>query len=136
MKPLREHAIDHALRGWHVFPLKPKSEEPLFADGLEIASSDLQQVKNWWDQYPDANIGIACEASRIVVLDIFGGDGLNSITRHIGSTQSPETLMVETGIGYHAYYSCGKVPIQAVPQPGVTHFCPRRLAGGDITSWF
>ena len=44
--------------GWAVFPLKPGGKTPLTPNGFKDATTDLTQVRAWWQQWPDANIGL------------------------------------------------------------------------------
>jgi len=102
---LRDRAIDYALRGWAVFPLKPRGKVPLTEHGFKDASSSPHQVKVWWDEFPDANIGIACGASGLLVSDIDGEAGEASIASlpiMVGDPRPPE---VATGRGRHLYFS-------------------------------
>ena len=74
-------ALQHAARGWHVFPLKPKDKKPVISKaaggkGFYDATLDAEQIKAWWTQYPTANVGIACGASDLYVADC--DHGLNS----------------------------------------------------------
>ena len=55
---------------WRVFPLAPMSKKPLKGSaGFLEASNDPEQVRRWWTAAPHANIGLACKASGLVVLD-------------------------------------------------------------------
>lgn len=57
--------------GWAVFPLKPGEKTPLTANGFKDATVDLTQILQWWQKWPDANIGIATGAvSGFWVVDI------------------------------------------------------------------
>jgi len=67
-------ALEYAARGWHVFPLLAgcKGSEPgahLLKNGHLGASSDPATVRQWWTQWPDANIGMSLAASGLVALD-------------------------------------------------------------------
>lgn len=62
-------ALDLASRGFHVFPLKPRDKWPIVAGGFKAATRDPEQIALWWKRNPDANIGIACEASGLCVMD-------------------------------------------------------------------
>jgi Bifunctional DNA primase/polymerase, N-terminal/AAA domain len=64
-----EAALDLARRGFHVFPLKPRDKCPIVAGGFKAAMRDPEQIALWWKRNPDANIGIACEASGLCVMD-------------------------------------------------------------------
>lgn len=62
-------ALDLASRGFHVFPLKPRDKMPAVAGGFKAATRDPEQIALWWKRNPDGNIGIACEASALCVVD-------------------------------------------------------------------
>lgn len=42
---------------WPVFPLKPGDKRPATQHGFHDATRDLEQIRAWWTQMPDANIG-------------------------------------------------------------------------------
>jgi len=69
---LRASAIWYAQKyGWAVFPLKPREKTPQTSNGFKDATKDLTQILQWWQRWPDANIGIATGAiSGFWVLDI------------------------------------------------------------------
>jgi hypothetical protein len=60
-------ALAYAARGWPVLPLRgkvPRIRKAAGGSGVHDATTDLEQIKQWWTKWPDANIGIACgEAS-------------------------------------------------------------------------
>jgi hypothetical protein len=63
-------ALTYAALGWHVFPLKPDTKDGHYlSDGHRGASNDLEQVAQWWGQYPDANIGLNLAASGLIAVD-------------------------------------------------------------------
>lgn len=74
---LLEPALDHARRGWKIFPLHndTKGQRPngrsghLLSDGFKGASCDPRQIETWWSQWPDANIGLSLAASGLVAID-------------------------------------------------------------------
>ena len=117
-----ESVIEAALRyitlGWKVFPLhslrngactcgNPEctspGKHPRTTHRLKDATTDPEQVHAWWEQWPDANIGIAPGAeSGLVVVDVD--------PRHRGTLEAlgdlPPTLTVRTGGGgWHLYSS-------------------------------
>src|SRR5438128_8720192 len=66
---LAQAACDYATRGWAVLPCRGKV--PITPHGFKNATLDLAQIRLWWGQWPDANIGIATgTVSGLVVLDI------------------------------------------------------------------
>jgi hypothetical protein len=52
-----------------VFPCAPRRKEPLTAHGHLDATTDLDTIERWGRLWPDANVGLACAASQIAVLD-------------------------------------------------------------------
>jgi hypothetical protein len=62
--------LDYAKRGWHVFPLKPRDKRPLTPNGFHDATDQVDEVVRWWQQFPQANIGLAPGASELVVFDL------------------------------------------------------------------
>jgi putative DNA primase/helicase len=69
-KPLLYYALRYASRyGWRVFPLNGK--EPRTRDGFLSATTDAQQIRDWWMRWPTSNIGIACDSEHgPLVIDI------------------------------------------------------------------
>lgn len=63
-------AVALAERGYFVFPCKERGKEPLTSSGFKEATRDERQILTWWSRWPNANIGVACGASGIAVLDI------------------------------------------------------------------
>lgn len=116
-KSVVDAALIYSTLGWKVFPLhslrdgactcgNPEctslGKHPRTAHGLKDATTDAEQIRFWWEQWPDANIGIATGAeSRLVVVDID--------PRHGGTLEAlgdlPPTVAVRTGgDGWHLYF--------------------------------
>lgn len=77
---LLDAALRYAAIGIAVFPCRPRGKEPMIEHGLHAASKDPEQIKAWWRQFPNANIGgVLGEASGIFALDIDGPEGRASI---------------------------------------------------------
>jgi KaiC/GvpD/RAD55 family RecA-like ATPase len=116
--PLHTGALELAQRGWYVFPLEPGGKRPLATlvrHGKDDATLDETVINNWWFQYPNANIGIACEPSGLVVLDVDVNDyvdaqGIKQTKKGWESLAEikkdlAETLIAQTaGGGVHIYY--------------------------------
>lgn len=60
----------YTLRGWWVFPLKPRSKEPLTRHGVLDASNEAAVVAAWWREWPESNIGLDVHRSGLVVIDL------------------------------------------------------------------
>lgn len=67
---LLQAAERYAKSGWYLFPLKPRDKKPITTHGLDDASNDLDTIRRWWTQTPQANIGLNCGKSGLVVIDL------------------------------------------------------------------
>jgi hypothetical protein len=106
MSELAAAAVVYARRGWHVFPLVPKRKTPLTRHGLLEASRDVRLVAGLWAEQPRANIGIACEPSGLLVVDVDGDQAVSEWTRLAGSGEGHgRTLTARTGGGFHVYFA-------------------------------
>lgn len=60
------------------YDCRSPGKHPIITHGFKDASIEPQQIRTWWERWPDANIGIATGAlSGLVVVDIDprnGGD--------------------------------------------------------------
>jgi hypothetical protein len=56
-------ALRYARQGWQVFPLNGKVPFP-DTHGWHDATTNARQIKRWWKQWPDANIGGACSSEH------------------------------------------------------------------------
>lgn len=100
-------ALWYASQGVEVFPLKPRSKKPLpGSDGFKSATTDETQIRDWWSQWPNANIG-GHPGARQVVLDVDGQDhgGVDGF-ESLQGLELPETLKACTGSGgEHHWFS-------------------------------
>ncbi|OEJ21068.1 bifunctional DNA primase/polymerase [Streptomyces subrutilus] len=126
-----------AARGLAVFPLEPGGRRPA-CSGWQLAATPAPAS---WPA--GANIGVACRASGVVVLDLDvknGDDGLGTfswwLARH--REQWPNTLTVATPSGgRHVYYRApaGHVVVSSSGGatrlgPGIDVRAPGRRTGG------
>ena len=83
IKPTGSTFLDHALayraRGWFVFPLKTGTKQPITKHGFKDASNDPEVIRAWWGKTPRANIGLDCGRSGVIVIDVDGDEGLNTL---------------------------------------------------------
>jgi hypothetical protein len=63
-------ALEYAVRGWYVFPVKQEAKIPLTSKGHKDATTDPEQITKWWAQNPHANIGLSLEHSDLVGVDV------------------------------------------------------------------
>lgn len=66
---------------WALFPVDPRDKKPHQTGGLKdngepyrlrwgsCATHDERILRQWWRQWPNANIGLACKRSGLVVID-------------------------------------------------------------------
>jgi hypothetical protein len=62
-------AISLARFGWPVFPCQPGGKAPCTLNGVKGATTDLKQVEQWWNSWPNANVGLATGGAGPGVLD-------------------------------------------------------------------
>jgi Bifunctional DNA primase/polymerase, N-terminal len=97
---------------WPVFPLRGK--EPLTSRGFYDATRQEAQVRQWWQTWPDANIGMPTgEGSGVVVLDVDAEHGgfasLSAMQERPGYEPLPATRKaISGGGGLHLYYAYPK----------------------------
>lgn len=96
---LRDAAMAHAQAGYPVIPLKAGQKGRRTPKGTQ-ASCDPAVVRRWWTSMPDSNIGIVLDHLPIVVLDVDGPNGRDSLARLLalaGLDHLPDTYTVTTG---------------------------------------
>ena len=64
-----EWALHWAARGHRVFPLVPNDNSPAIYDNLNRATTDPEQIRQWWSHNPDYNIGAVPNGQVVVDLD-------------------------------------------------------------------
>ena len=95
---LLQAALDYAASGKPVFPCRVKDKAPLVPGGFKAASKDPEQLRLWWNKWPDALIGMPTgKTTGVFVFDIDvdtarGIDGENSLSALIAQYGDlPET---------------------------------------------
>lgn len=106
--PLARAAVAYAERfGWPVFPVTPRSKTPLTRHGYKDATTDLDQIKQWWDDHPEANIGLACDKAGFAVADVDtrggGHDTLDALEAEHGNLPATVEALTSDG-GRHLYF--------------------------------
>lgn len=85
---------------WPVFPCNGK--KPLTPNGFKDASTEPDQIREWWEKHPDANIGIPTGSESLIdVLDIDPRNGGDGSLEDLESKHSklPDTVEQLTGGG-------------------------------------
>lgn len=113
-------ALWYARSGIHVLPLhsigdhgqctcgkpdcKYTGKHPRTNKGVWDATTDPAQIRRWWRQWPNANIGISCGPSGLIILDLdeykraYAGDGL------LGDADLDTVTVITGGGGRHVWY--------------------------------
>jgi Bifunctional DNA primase/polymerase, N-terminal/Primase C terminal 1 (PriCT-1) len=114
---LYRSALTYAKKfNWPVFPIhsivngqctckkdcNSPGKHPVTAKGFHAATTDLSQIKKWWTEHPEANIGIPTgEKSGFIAVDIDprhgGNESFKDLTDKYG--ELPETIEAITGGG-------------------------------------
>lgn len=98
-RPMLDLALWYASQGVAVFPVKPKDKTPLIGAWQKKATCDETQIRDWWTQYPQANIGGHPRDDQVVLdvdgVDHGGDDGFESVEGY----DLPETFKCYTGSG-------------------------------------
>lgn len=72
ISPLLEAALFYADLGYPVFPCRSGTKKPITEHGLKDASTDSDQVEEWWTEHPEANVAICTDG--MAVIDVDGSD--------------------------------------------------------------
>jgi putative DNA primase/helicase len=110
-------ALEYAKRGWAVIPLhhplndgqcscrndtcKAVGKHPRFGGWKENATTDEQTIREYFTQWPDANVGIVTgKISNLMILDVDGEEGRKSLSElEERNGPLPETFTAITGGG-------------------------------------
>jgi hypothetical protein len=128
LKPVRNELLESALTladlGISVIPLYwpekgqcacPKgancvspAKHPLTMNGLKDASKDPEQITQWWDRYPNANIGLVT-GDEIDVIDVDGAiPAYQQLIEDMGAPEHVATVLTGRGDGgLHIYCTPG-----------------------------
>ena len=107
-RSLGEAAMTYARAGWPVHPLACRGKAPITPHGVKEATNDPRRVEAWWQQWPEANIGLAIPAGFLVV-DIDAPEALGPLQAE--DLTLPTTASATTGRGEHLWYSTGGASI-------------------------
>ena len=134
-----EAAIAYADKDYAVFPLHhmisndcscgkrqcAKGKHPRITKWQERATTDKTTIKEWWNKWPDANIGIATgQKSNLVIIDIDPRNGGDKSLQYLidsydAFNTSLKTQIVSTGgNGTHFYYSID-MPFKSTKKHGL-----------------
>jgi hypothetical protein len=92
--------------GWHVLPLQPPErggKTPLVRNGEHDASCDERVIRAWFARWPGCNVGIATGPSKLLVVDVDGVAGADSLHRLEHAHGEIVGMRATTGRGEHLY---------------------------------
>lgn len=126
---LRPSALWYARQGWPVFPLAPNSKVPATQHGVKDATTNKEQIVNWWSQ-ADYNIGLATGV-MFDVIDVDGEVGIQSFAALPEEVVPTVHGRVSTPRGFHLY-----VPVneQSGNKAGIRPGIDYRGKGGYVVS--
>jgi hypothetical protein len=110
MTTTKEAAHAYAARGWHVFPTIPGTKLPATARGFKDATTDVDQICEWWDERPDYGVAIALGASGLFAVDI-------EVPDHEWVERMPETWSQFTASGGWHFLLCQPDGWEVPPVP-------------------
>ena len=150
---LKAAALAHVKNGFYVIPLVENSKRPLISDWQNRATTNPLQIDSWWTEHPNANIGIACEVSNLIVIDLDtskgavpyspwnelgaknGEDVFKEICRKAGDSQIFETYSVKTPSGgKHLYFYDQNIAIKQGTEVNGWWRVDTRSKGGYIVA--
>jgi len=103
---LLDAALSYARAGYRVFPLEPDGKRPTIKAWPERATTNDAQIREWWRERPNANIGVAT-GGELLVIDVDtknGKQGLRSLELLETLFDVPQGLRVRTPSGgWHIY---------------------------------
>ena len=118
---LLEAALQYHALGLHPVPLEPRGKRPRVEwKDYQETQPTADQVRAWWAQQPDANIGLVLGRGTFA-LDIDGAAGwaaLEAADVKVHELMTATSAMVATGKGHHLYYT-GRVPDRVAVLPSV-----------------
>jgi len=105
-----KQAVRYANHGLKVHPLKPGEKVPLLPRWQKRATDNKEKVEGWFKQFgrdgQEPNIGIATgHGSGVVVLDVDGEKGEQSLEDLTQGKSLPPTVLCLTPNGKHYYFA-------------------------------
>jgi hypothetical protein len=140
MSGMLAHALSYAAAGFPVIPLhspvggrcdcrrdcESPAKHPRTAHGLSGASTDPDQIRRWWEMWPEANVGLAIPDGYVVV-DVDVAEAGTVTAGH----ELPPTALAKTGRGWHFLY---RTPTSVRPAVGVLDHVDLRGPGSYIVA--
>jgi bifunctional DNA primase/polymerase-like protein/AAA domain-containing protein/primase-like protein len=104
---LVELALEYAaFLGWPVFPCK-RDKTPYTRHGFKDATTDQEQIRRWWERWPEASIGLPTGlASGVYVVDVDKSHDGTASWQDLESRHGDVLTMVSRtgGGGWHLFF--------------------------------
>lgn len=127
---LANAALWYATNNMRIFPITPMKKNPPLVKWGTQATSDIEQVKAWWQKWPTANIGLVC-GETFDVIDLDGFDAIQQFNTMPPHLQPPILASVKTPRGRHIFIK--PEPALSV-QVGMLEGWDYRGAGGYVVA--
>lgn len=121
---------------------KPKEigKAPMLGNKYQDVEVTEDKIEQWWDQWPEANIGILLEPSNLLVVDLDGEEALKE-----GERRLPFGPTIKTGNGEHRWFACPGIHTRTthrgqsksidILSSGYAVAPPSRHRNGNIYTW-
>ena len=127
-------ALHYAAEGFAVLPIWPNAKNPLTPNGFKDATTNHQQINEWWTRWPTANVAIHTKDLLVLDIDVKNGidgyDSFDELEAEYGELPTTRTQETPSG-GLHMIFRTTGVTIPSVtncPRPGIDV----RAVGGYI----
>jgi hypothetical protein len=125
-----------ARMGYVIFPIEAGSKVPLVKWSLNSTCNPVV-VRDWWETFPDDNIGINCGLSGLLVVDLDSREALLAFNRlwthhEQGDVSLSGAPVIRTPRGWHLYFNvpAGDYAIRNSAGAGIDI----RAAGGMVVA--
>ncbi len=129
------HALAYAEQGWPVFPCNSK-KRPMVGEGVNDATTNRSKIKEWWERWPNANIGMAAGQAGFLIIDVDPGADYDELRRRVEGL--PETKLKQRTPrgGEHLFYALGQGEIvptsKGSDKSGLCQYVDVRSDGGYV----
>lgn len=140
---LGDWALEYARHGFAVFPLAEGSKvPPKGKHGKSDATTDEDQIRQWWEENPRYNIGIATgyKSHGLVVIDVDvnpakNKQGAKSLAEWVAEHgEFPPTCVAISGSGGLHFYYRSNIKFKSTDNVGGTIHIDQEGEGGSIVA--
>ena len=103
MTNMKQAALTYAEKGWAIFPVK-RDKTPYTANGVMDATTNLEQIDEWFTTWPNANIALDVGRAEMMVLDFDPGHDMKELEDNVGPLPPTQLCGHPPRGGSHRYY--------------------------------